>query len=111
MTSPRDISDYRSVGIPRDRSFVLDSREVQLRRQRSASREKAQTLRSGTRLSRPVSVPFGGSDQVPELNTSRNRHSLEPTITTTTPRRSHSDCYTRSSPKPMRKFKPPSRKV
>ena len=121
----RDNSDYKqysdnefkqtSSGLPRDRSFVLDkSSEVQLRRQRSASRENAQTLRHGTRLTRPVSVPYGNSDQISLQTLSgdggRARHSMG-AGTGATPRRSHADCHTRASPKVVRKFKvSPNRK-
>ena len=93
---------------------MLDSsREVQLRRQRSASRENAQTLRHGTRLSRPVSVPYGNSDinlQTIGRVTSSGYGTSSTSGSGTTPRRSHSDCYTRSSPKPVRKFKIPNSK-
>ena len=91
---------------------MLDSsREVQLRRQRSASREKAQTMRQGTRLNRPVSVPYGNSDNIEIQSGGKNRLSLDSTPgSSSTPRRSHSDCYTRSSPKPFRKYKSPTKK-
>jgi len=84
-----------------------------MRRQRSASREKAQTMRQGTRLNRPVSVPYGNSDNVELLSGGggKNRLSLDTTPgSSSTPRRSHSDCYTRSSPKPFRKYKSPTKK-
>ena len=132
-----NVSEFKPPGVPRDRSFVLDSahtQEVQLRRQRSSSRESARTLRHGTRMTRPVSVPYGPSDSLTLQTLSgdrgRGRHSPGPTESlplqtlsgdrgrgrhslgaATTPRRSHADCHTRSSPKVVRKFKvSPNRK-
>lgn len=91
----------------RDRSFVLEtSSEVLLRRQRSASRESTPTLRHGSRMTRPVSVPYGTSGVGLHTLATSSDHSVS-----TTPRRSHSDCYTRSSPKQVRKFKAPSKKM
>ena len=94
----------------RDRSFVLESSsEVLLRRHRSASRESESSLRPGARMTRPVSVPYGPSSVggLHRLCSSSSDHS----VISTTPRRSHSDCYTRSSPKQVRKFKPSSKKM
>ena len=127
---PRDIRDsdsdltYRHQPLPRDRSFVLDrgERGVQLRhppRHRSSSRgesPRTDILRhgGGSRPARPVSVPYAGSDLA--MSGARSRLSLEggaavtATGLSTTPRRSHSDCYTRSSPNVVRKFKVSSRK-
>jgi len=100
-------SNSRDNLLRRDGSFVLEtSSEVLLRRQRSASRESPPTLRQGSRMTRPVSVPSGSMDVGLHGLASTSDHSVR----STTPRRSHSDCYTRSSPKQIRKFRPSSSK-